>query len=86
MAEVNSALQLLWIGRPPLGAANTASIHQCSSTARAVARQPLVDAADIDPHLSSQEGEAFTVINVSTQQPFSAEGCQPSIRVGMHGV
>ena len=33
MAEVNSALQLLWIERPPLGAANTASIHQCSSTA-----------------------------------------------------
>jgi len=24
--------------------------------------------------------------NVSTQLPFSAEGYQPSIRVGMHGV
>jgi hypothetical protein len=33
MAEVNGALQLQWIERPPLGAANTASIHQCSSTA-----------------------------------------------------
>ena len=30
MAEVNSSLQLLWIERPPLAAANTASIHQCS--------------------------------------------------------
>jgi len=28
MAEVNGALQLLWIERPPLAAANTASIHQ----------------------------------------------------------
>ena len=28
MAEVHSALQLLWIERPPLCAANTASIHQ----------------------------------------------------------
>jgi len=33
MAEVNCALQLLWIERPPLGAANTASIHKSSSTA-----------------------------------------------------
>jgi hypothetical protein len=28
MAEVNGVLQLLWIERPPLGAANTPSIHQ----------------------------------------------------------
>jgi hypothetical protein len=55
-------------------------------TARAIAPQPLVGSADTDPHLSSQEGEAFTVLNVSTQQPFTAEGCQPSIRVGMHGM
>ena len=27
MAEVNNALQLLWIERPPLGVANTASTH-----------------------------------------------------------
>jgi hypothetical protein len=32
MALVNGALQLLWIERPPLGAANTASIHQRSSS------------------------------------------------------
>jgi hypothetical protein len=86
MAEVNGALQLLWIECPPLGAAHTASIHQCSSTTCAVARQPLVGAAEADPSLGSQAGKAFTVINVSTQQPFSAEGCQPSIWVGMHGM
>jgi hypothetical protein len=33
MAEVNGALQLQWIERPPLGAANTASIHQSRGTA-----------------------------------------------------
>jgi hypothetical protein len=33
MAQVRGVLQLLWIEPPPLGAANTASIHQCSSTA-----------------------------------------------------
>jgi hypothetical protein len=33
MAKVNGALQLQWIERPPLGAANTASIHQCSRPA-----------------------------------------------------
>jgi len=42
-------LQLQWIERPPLSAANTASIHQRSSTALAVKSQPLVGAADTDP-------------------------------------
>jgi hypothetical protein len=32
MAEVHSALQLLWIERPPLSAANTASIHKSRGT------------------------------------------------------
>jgi hypothetical protein len=27
----------------------------------------------------------FTTVNVSTQQSFPAEGCQPGLRVGMHG-
>jgi hypothetical protein len=53
MAELHSALQLQWIERPPLCAANTASIHQCSSTTCAVARQRLVGAADADPGSSS---------------------------------
>jgi hypothetical protein len=33
MAQIYSVLQLLWIERPPLGAANTASIHQSGGTA-----------------------------------------------------
>jgi hypothetical protein len=33
MAEVHSVLQLQWIERPPLGAANTPSIHQSRGTA-----------------------------------------------------
>ena len=85
MAEVNGTLQLQWIERPPLAAANTSSTHQSSGTACAVAHQPLLSAAEADPSLSSQEGEAFTVINVSMQQPFLAKGCQPSVRVGTHG-
>ena len=64
----------------------TRSIHHCSSTTRAVARQPLPGAANTDPRQSSQGGEAFTLINASTQQQFTAEGCQPSIRVGMQGM
>jgi hypothetical protein len=32
MAQGNGALQMLWIERPPLAAANTASIHQGGGT------------------------------------------------------
>ena len=85
VTELHGLLQLLWIERPPLAAANTSSTHQSRGTACAVAHQPLLSAAEADPSLSSQEGEAFTVINVSMQQPFLAKGCQPSVRVGMHG-
>ena len=59
---------------PPLSATNTASIHQSRGTASAVARHPLVNSADADPHLSSKEGEAFTVINVSSHQQLTAKG------------
>ncbi len=30
--------------------------------------------------------KGYALINVSTYKPFPAEGCQPGIRVGMHGV
>jgi hypothetical protein len=33
MAKANSVLQLQWIERPPLSAANTAAIHQSCYTA-----------------------------------------------------
>ena len=85
MAEVNGALQLQWIERPPLAAANTSSTHQSRGTACAVAHQPLLSAAEADPSLSSQEGEAFTVVQVSVPQPVLAKGGQPSLRVGKHG-
>ena len=40
---------------------------------------------DGDPRLGYQTRERLSLINVSAQQPFPAEGCQPSVRVGMHG-
>ena len=86
MAEGNSVLQLLWIERPPLSAANTTSIHQSRYTACAVASQPLVGRSQADPSLSCKNRERAPIVNVSTQQPFTTQGCQPSIRVGMHGV
>jgi hypothetical protein len=42
--------------------------------------------AEADPCLRRQFSEGDGFINVSTYRPFPAEGCQPSIRVGMHGV
>jgi hypothetical protein len=41
----HSALQILWIERPPLGAAKTASIHQGGGTTAAVEAKPLVGRA-----------------------------------------
>ena len=35
--------------------------------------QPLKGSAHTDPYLSSQQGEAFAVFNVSPQQPFVAK-------------
>jgi hypothetical protein len=42
MAEGNSAQQMLWINRTPLGAVNTGSIHQGGGTTRPVKDQPQV--------------------------------------------
>jgi hypothetical protein len=67
-------------------AANTPAIHQCSSTACAVARQPLVGGTDPDPCLSRKSRERQMFLTVPVQQPFAAEGCQPRVRVGMHGM
>ena len=47
-------------------------------------RYPLVGVADTDSQLSSQEGEAFAVINVSPQQPFAVEACQQNNLVELH--
>ncbi len=39
----------------------------------------------IDPCLGCQTREMLSLINVSAQQSYPAEGCQPGVRVGMHG-
>jgi hypothetical protein len=84
--EVHGVLQLLRIERPPLGAANAPSIRQGGETTGAVSSEPLVGGAEADPRLGGQDCEGLSLINVSTQQPFPAEGCLPGVRVGMHGV
>ncbi len=43
MAQGIGALQILWIERPPLAAAKTATIHQGGATTRAVTGQLLVE-------------------------------------------
>jgi hypothetical protein len=40
--------------------------------------------AQADPCLGSKGLKRLSIVNVSTQQSFPAEGCQPSVRVGMH--
>jgi len=54
MTQLNRVLHLLWIERPPLGAAPAASIHQGSNTTGAVPSQPLVGGSQADPGLSRQ--------------------------------
>jgi hypothetical protein len=86
MAQGNGALQMLWIERPPLAAANTASIHQGSCTTGAVTAQPLVGRAQADPSLRGEMGQGLGVLNVSAHKPFPTDGCQSGVGVGMHGV
>ena len=54
VAEIYGLLQLLLIERPALVAPNTPPIRQCRLTACAEARQPLVNAAQADPSVSSK--------------------------------
>ncbi len=77
-------LQLLRIERPPLDAVNAPSIRQEGMTAAAVSSEPLVGGTQADPRLGSKVREGFAMVNVKAQQSFPAEGCQPSVRVGMH--
>ena len=67
------------------GAPTALAIRQRGVTAGAVASKPLVSGAQADPRLGRKVPEGFAVVNVSAQQSFPAEGCQPSVRVGMHG-
>jgi hypothetical protein len=83
--EVHRMLQLLRIERPPLAAANAPSIRQGGVPAAVVCSKPPVGGAQADSRLGSKVCEGLTVVNVSAQQSFPAQGCQPSVRVGMHG-
>ena len=86
MPQGSGQMVLGWIEYPPLGAANTASIHQCGYAARAITSQPFVGGTQADPCLRSQFGQGIRLLNVSTYKSLPANGCQPGIRVGMHGV
>jgi hypothetical protein len=86
MAQGNGALQMLWIERPPLAAANTATIHQGGGTTAAVTAQPLVGRAQADSSLRGEMSQGLSVLNVSTHKPFPTDRCQSGVGVGMHGV
>jgi hypothetical protein len=61
MPQLHGALEVLRIERPPLCAANTASIRQCGCATCAVAGQPLVGAAQGDPRFCSQFSQGAVV-------------------------
>jgi hypothetical protein len=61
MPELHCALEMLRIERPLLGAANISSIRQCSCPTCAVEGQPLVGAAQGDPHFCSQFSQGAVV-------------------------
>ena len=86
MAQGNGALQMLWIERPPLAAANTASINQSGCTTGAVTAQPLVGRAQADARLGGEVSQGLGILKVSTHKPFPTDGCQSGIGVGMHGL
>ena len=65
MAQDSGALQMLWIERPALAVANTASIHQGSRTTGAVTVQRLVGRAQADSSLRGMMDQGLSVLNVS---------------------
>ena len=90
MAQDNGALEMLWIERPPLAAANTAAntatIHQSGGTTGAITAQLLVGRAQADSSLRGEMGQGLGVLSVSAHKPFPTDGCQSGVGVGMHGV
>jgi hypothetical protein len=86
MAQGNGALQMLWIERPPLAAANTATIHQGGGTTAAVTAQLLVGRAKADTRLGGEMSQGLGILNVSTHKPIPTDMCQSGVGVGMHGV
>jgi len=57
-----------------------------SSAARAIASQPLVGGAQVDPILNCQISQGVSVLNVSTYKPFPTDSCESGNGVGMHGL
>ena len=74
------------IERPPLAAANTASIHEGGGTVRAVMAQPLLCRSQADPRLGRDMGQWLRVLNVLTHKPSPNDGCQSGDGGGMHGL
>ena len=81
MAQGNGALQMLWIKRPPLVAANTASINHGGGTTRAVTDQPLVGRAEPHARLGGKMGLGLSVLNVSRHKPIPTDRCQSGVGV-----
>jgi hypothetical protein len=86
MPEVHGVLQLLRIERPPLRAANTASVRKGRHTACSIPGQPLVGAAQTDAGLRCEDHERYTLIKVPTDQAFPTDRRQSGQWVAMHGL
>jgi hypothetical protein len=46
----------------------------------------LIRCAEADPFLAGHISQRDALVNVSTYKPFPADGCQSSMRVGIHGL
>jgi hypothetical protein len=72
VTQIHRVLQLLRIERPPLGAANTASIRQKGWTAGAVTGEPAVSTAQADAVLGGEFRKAAAMLQVLGHQPETA--------------
>jgi hypothetical protein len=69
LPEIDSLLQLLWIARPPLGVAHTASIRQRGLTAGAATGELAVGTAQVDADLGDESRKVAVVLQVLGHQP-----------------
>jgi len=85
MPQLYGLLQMPWIERPPLGAANTPSIRQRSCTALAVAGQTLFLIPETDLRFSYQLSQGVLVVQVLISKPQQAFLCHSSILMALYG-
>ena len=85
MPQVHGLLELLRIERPPLAAANSASIRQGLWAAYTEAGQPLVGAAQADSVVISEFRQGKALIEVLADQPQATPLSQAAIGVAIHG-